>query len=395
MNGVEIPDRGEDYAADPVELFFDLVFVFAFSRLVHHLVHHPNWQGVGEFLLLLAMIWLPWTQFTRSMNAVPGNARRVRVVVLAAVVASMPMAASVSSAFDSGGLAFAISLSVITAMALFTIAAGVGDRNERRSAALGGFPNYVAIVLFLAGGLSEDSLRTTLWIAGVATIFLGTLRLQGGPLIVRPAHFAERHGLILIIALGEVIVAIGNPIVSELEGSVGLSARTLAAIVAAGTFAGLLWWSFFDRTLPALEHRHSSEVDIRYRRRFARDVYTYLHPLLIAGVILATAGLEEITLHPDERLTTPFRLMLASGTASYLLGAVAMGFRAYKVVAVERIIGAMAVVALVAATGAVPGLYVLISIDGVLFALLVLEYRRLEVVHRMIAIERSTTTPDR
>ena len=94
MKGVEVPDREQDFTADPVELFFDLVFVFAFSRLVYHLVHHPDWTGVGEFALLFTMIWLPWTQFTWSANAVPGNQRPVRVLLLIGTVVSVPMGAS-------------------------------------------------------------------------------------------------------------------------------------------------------------------------------------------------------------------------------------------------------------------------------------------------------------
>ena len=183
-------------------------------------------------------------------------------------------------------------------------------------------------------------------------------------------------------------MAIGSPVVGELEDDAGLSGLTLASIVAAGAFAGLLWWCFFDRTLPALEHRHMSDEDMSFRRRFARDIYTYLHLFLIAGVILATSGLEEITLHPDQALSTPFRLMLAGGIAVYLLGVVAMGIRAYQVVAIERIVGAVAVIALVAITGSVDGLYVLIAIDVVLLVLLLLEHRRVEVVDRVIALDR-------
>jgi low temperature requirement protein LtrA len=101
------------------------VFVFAFSRLVYHLVHHPDWAGVGEFALLFMMIWLPWTQFTWSANAVSGNQRTVRALFLVGTVASVPMAASITTALDDGGGSFAIPLAVILSLGLFTMLFGL------------------------------------------------------------------------------------------------------------------------------------------------------------------------------------------------------------------------------------------------------------------------------
>ena len=129
----------------------------------------------------------------------------------------------------------------------------------------------------------------------------GTIRAGSSEWLVRPGHFAERHGLIVIVALGEVIVALGIPVVAALEESAALPLETIAALVAAGTFAGLLWWAYFDRPLPALEHRHEATEDVIQRGRFARDVYTYAHLPIVAGIILCAAALEEITLHPRQR----------------------------------------------------------------------------------------------
>ena len=109
MRGLTIPERDEDFTADPVELFFDLAFVYAFSRLVAHLVHHPDWTGAWEAALLFGILWLPWSWFTWSANAVPGNQRTVRAVFLVATAVTVPMAASVETAFDSGGATFAVS----------------------------------------------------------------------------------------------------------------------------------------------------------------------------------------------------------------------------------------------------------------------------------------------
>ena len=102
MRGIELPERTEDFTADPVELFFDLAYVLAFSQLVGHLVHHPTWRGVGEAALLLWLLWLPWSQFTWSANAVSGNGRTVRVLFLVGTAISVPMAASARRPWCSG-----------------------------------------------------------------------------------------------------------------------------------------------------------------------------------------------------------------------------------------------------------------------------------------------------
>lgn len=118
MRGLEVPEPTEDFTADPVELFFDLAFVFAFSQLVSHLVHHPTWAGAGEAGLLFLILWLAWSTFTWAANAVQGNAREVRAIFLVATAASVPMGASVTTAFGSGGGTFAVGASMIVLMAI-------------------------------------------------------------------------------------------------------------------------------------------------------------------------------------------------------------------------------------------------------------------------------------
>ena len=118
MKGITVPERTEDFTADPVELFFDLAFVYAYSQLVGVLVHDPDWVHVGRAGLLFALLWLPWSQFTWSANAVSGNGRMVRTLFLVATAISVPMAASVSTAFDDGGPVFALCLGAITVIGM-------------------------------------------------------------------------------------------------------------------------------------------------------------------------------------------------------------------------------------------------------------------------------------
>lgn len=379
FSGIPVPDREEDFAADASELFFDLVFVFAFSRLVAHLVHHPTWEGVGEFALLFALIWMPWSQFTWSANAVAGNSRPVRVLFLVATVASVPMAAGVTTAFGDGGPAFAISAAVILSMGLFTMIVGLGDEPVVRAAIIRySIPNWLAIVVMIGSSFLDRTPRIVGWVLALVVILVGTVRAGSDEWLVRPGHFAERHALILIVALGEVIVALGAPIAAKLEDGEGLPAETLLALVAAGVFAGLVWWSYFDRPSRALEHRHESLVGGKARGRFARDVFTYLHFPLVAGVVLATAGLEEITLHPTDPLPTAFRWMLAAGLMLYLLAVVVAVARAYVVLAYERVVACVALALLGFGGGSIDGVVLLVVVDVLLFSVLVAEHRRIE-----------------
>ncbi len=378
MRGLVVPEPTEDFTADPVELFFDLAFVFAFSQLVYHLVHDPTWTGAFEAWLLFAMLWMAWSTFTWSANAVSGNGRPVRLIFLIATAATMPAAASITTGYEGGGAAFAISVSVILAMALaIQLTAHAAGSVERRSAVQYAQPNLVAMVLYIVGGFLEDEVRVVLWILGVASILFGTIMARRGDWFVRAGHFSERHGLILIIALGEVVVAIGIALLNSLAEANGLSDSALIALIAAGLFAGLLWWAYFDRLQPALEHR-CEELEGRPKGWFVVDVYTYLHAPIVSGVIISAAALEEIILHPTDPVPLPFRVMLAGGILMFLLGTVAAVARAYRVVVRERLVASAVILALVIVLGSVDGVVLLLVLDTVLFAVLIAEFMRIE-----------------
>jgi low temperature requirement protein LtrA len=261
--------------------------------------------------------------------------------------------------------------------------AGLSTEPEVRSAALRySVPNWVAIALMVVGGFVSGQGRVWLWLAALGILLVGTVRAGSSEWLIRPGHFAERHGLLVIVALGEVIVAVGLPVVDNLTEGAGLSAQTVVALMAAGVFAVLLWWGYFDRPNPALEHRHSQVGGGVASGRFARDVYTYLHVPLIGGIILSAAALEEITLHPGDTLSGPFRWMLLAGLAGYLLAVVGAVARGFGRLALERLVATVALAAVLAAGGSVDGVVLLVAVDGVLLAMLVVEHFRVEVRHR-------------
>jgi low temperature requirement protein LtrA len=375
---IELPHPDEDFAANPVELFFDLAFVFAFSQLVGRLVHDPNAEGIAKTGLLFLVLWLPWTQFTWAANATSGHTRQVQSVVLVATAASVPMAAAVTTAFGDGGKLFAFSMIVILAMGLvLMLAAYPTDSPAFYSALRYTTPNMVAMAFIGAGSCLEEGPRITLWGLGVVSVVYATVRAVDGPWVVRPGHFAERHGLIVIVALGEVIVAIAIPVLSRLEEAQGLPGDTVIALAGAAAFASLLWWAYFDRPQGLWERRLAEETGPG-RARFARDVYTYVHALIVAGVIVSAAALEEVTLHPGDALHSEFRIMLFVGLALFF-GGIEVGVRrAFRMFPPERATAIVVLGIFLLTASDMRGVVILIVVDVIIFFTLLAEAFRVE-----------------
>ncbi len=385
MKGIEVPARTDDFTADPVELFFDLAYVFAFSQLVGLLIHDPTWGGVGTAALLFGLLWLPWQQLTWAANAVSGNGRRIRMMMLAATVISVPMAAATSSALGSGGVVFAISLAgiMIVGFSIQMMTAGGIDEDDAafREAIIRWIaPNLLAIAVLVVGAFTEDGTRVVLWLVAVVLVLGAMIAAGSGEWLVRLGHMAERHGLIVIVALGEVIVAIGLPVVAALQEGDGLPWTTVAALVASGGFAGLLWWGYFDRPSPGLEHHGLNLTSDNERGRYVRDVYTWAHAPIVAGIILAAAALEEIALHPRDQVELPFRLMMLFGLGLVLFGISVSIWRAFRAVASERLIAIVVIAGVILLGSSMSGLALLTLVVAIMFVTLMVEHRRVEEV---------------
>lgn len=379
MRGLDVPQREEDFTADPVEIFFDLAFVFAFSQLVHLLIVHPDWEHVGKAGLLFLLLWLPWTQFTWSANAVPGNQRSVRLAFLIATAASVPMAAAVETAFDGSGPLFAIPLAVIFLMPLALMLTAHETGSAEFMAALRySIPNIFAMVVLVVGGFLDGTARYLAWGAAVLMVAWTTVKAGNENWFMRPGHFAERHGLIIIVALGEVIVALGNAVVDPLSEGKEFPATTVLALAATGAAAGVLWWSYFDRVQPALEHR-AEALDGPERAAFARDAYTYAHMPIVAGVILIAVGLEDAALHPNDPLPLEFRMILLGGIALFVFGIAAGAYRAFRVIPFERVVGVAIMAAFLSLAGSLDAVWLIVIIVVFATAGLIAEHYRVEV----------------
>ena len=385
MKGIELPPLTEDFTADPVELFFDLAYVFAFSQLVALLIEEHTWAGVGKAALLFTLLWLPWQQLTWAANAVSGNGRPVRVLFLIGTVVSIPMAASTSKAFEGGGPMFAIALAAIMVVGFAMQTLGSSENADYRQVVMSWIgPNAVAIIVLVIGSFFEGATRLGFWLATVAIVLWAMIRAGDGEWMVRAGHFAERHGLIVIIALGEVIVAIGIPVVALLDKGEGLALATAAALLASGAFAGLMWWAYFDRPSPGLEHG-ASQQSKRDAGQYIRDVYTWAHAPVVAGIILSAAALEEIALHPRDPVPLSFRLMLAGGLFLFLIGIYVAVWRAFRAQARERLLGAVVIGAILLLGASLEGFLLLILVVLVMFVVLVIEHRRVERMLQQLA----------
>lgn len=291
------------------------------------------------------------------------------------------MGASVQSAFNSGGGTFAICATVIVSLGLglqlWTASSLPDSRDEFVTILRYGMPNLLGCTLLIVGGFLDEGPRKILWVTFVLTL-LGAMQIgKFGDWIVRAGHFAERHGLIIIIALGEIVVAIGISVVDSLGEESGLPTPTLLGLIAAGIMAALLWWSYFDRVQPGLEHR-GEELEGRDRARFAADVYTLTHIPLVVGIIAMAATTEEILLYPKDTVHAEFLVMFVAGFALFFGGIALAAYIAFRAVAIERAAGIVAIALLAVLGKSLGGVTLLILVDLIIVVTLIFEHIRIE-----------------
>jgi low temperature requirement protein LtrA len=261
--------RAERGRVTPLELFFDLVVVFAITQVTTFLSHDPTWGGLLQGALLLGALWWAWSSYAWLTNTLDPEEGAVRLAVLAAVAAMLVVSLAVPGAFRSDGVIFGVAYLVVRGLHLVLFAiAGRGDRELFR-AALRILPGSIlAPVLLVFAGFVDGSAQLALWGAALAILYLGPLVGHMRGFRIAPEHFVERFGLIIMIALGESIVAIGI-------GAAGLplDAGLIAAALLGITVAACLWWSYFDWVVYVAQAR-LTEATGAARALLARDVCT-------------------------------------------------------------------------------------------------------------------------
>lgn len=357
----------EDQSATFVELFFDLVFVFAVTQVVGLLHNGLTWISVGQAVLVFWLVWWAWTQFTWTLNAADTTHPWIELGTLAAVAAAFFMAVALPTAFHEGALGFAVAYILVRVIGLaFQIWVAWTDPSQRSAVRTFALISIGGLVAVLAGGLVGGAALYGLWgLAILLDIVAATVGGQSEGWNLHPEHFAERHGLFVIIALGETLIVAASGVAGAVWTPDLIAVTGLAVAITCG-----LWWSYFPRTKPALEHALASERGAE-RSKLARDVFSLLHFPMLCGVIAYAFVIEEVVAHPGEPLTFEGRLALALGLTLFVGGAAIAMRRATRQPMLPRVLLLIGTVAAVIALVVTPWLSLTIAFAGVaLIALL-------------------------
>jgi len=367
----------EEQHASNLELFYDLVFVFAVTQVSHLLLHDLTWRGAGRALLILLVVWWAWNYTTWVTNQLDPDAVAVRLLVLAIMLESLLMAIAIPHAFGSRALLFAGAYVAIQVGRHLFLTFVVADRDApEREPALHILIWFSASgVFWIAGALVESPARIVLWLVALAIDYVAPLvlyRVPGRPRLepsaweVETSHFAERFQLFVIIALGESIVITGAT-TSELP----LDAPRMAAFGLAFVSTAALWWLYFSY-VATIAQRRLELASIS--TTLARDGFTYLHAIFVAGIIVAAVGDELVIAHPTEQLPSPELVVVAAGPAMYLLGHVLFRLRLAGSLSRKRLVAALACVAVGLLGIRVPALAVAALLVAVLVTLIGAEH---------------------
>ena len=316
------PDVDRGQRVTPLELFFDLVVVFAITQVTGFLSSHPTWGGLLRGMLLLGALWWAWAAYAWLTNTLNPEEGAVRLVVFGAIGAMLIVSLAAPKAFGNEGVAFGVAYFIVRALHLVLYAiAGREDRDLLRAVARIVPTATIGPGLLVVAGFLHGAPRIGVWGAALAVDYLGVLVGHMRGWRVSPDHFVERHGLVVIIALGESIVAIGIGAARlPLNASVVVAALLGIAVVAA------IWWSYFDWVVFIAQAR-LAEATGAARAALARDLYSYLHFPMVAGIVLFALGLKTTLADVDGSLRSIPALGLCGGVALYLLAHVALRLR--------------------------------------------------------------------
>jgi low temperature requirement protein LtrA len=348
----------------PLELFFDLVFVFGFTQVTTVLSDDPTWSGLGHGLLILAALWWAWAAYAWLTNTADPDEGAVWGAMLVSMGAMFVAALAVPEVFGRHGVVFGVAFLIVNVMhlALYGLAAR-GDR-DLLAAILRYAPLALAgAVLIVAAGFVDGALRPILWLAALAVGLFGPLFGGISGWRVQPAHFVERHGLIVIIAIGESLIAIGLG-----ARGTGLGTGVIVAAVLGLVVTTSFWLAYFD-FFPMRGRQLLADRSGAQRTALARDVYTYLHLPMVAGIVLFAFAMKTTLAHVGDELDTIPALGLCWGPALYLFAYVALRFRVARTFGGGRLIAAVSCALLMPIALVVPALVALALIAAVWVAL--------------------------
>jgi low temperature requirement protein LtrA len=350
-----------------LELFFDLVFVFAITQVTTMLANEPTWPELGRGLLVLANLWWAWAAYSWLTNAIDAEEGSTRLAVIAAAAAALIASLAVPGAFGADALVFGLAYLAVRVLhvVLFIMASPTAEIRVAIERMAPGFLISSGLILAAAG--FHGPARTWLWCLALVVHVLGLALVGVRGWQVSAGHFAERHGLIVIIALGESIVSVG-------VGAAGhrVDAPIIATAVLGVAVAAAIWWSYFD-VAAIMAERRLRRAQGDERARIARDSYTYLHLPMVAGIVLLAFGIKTTAAHTGEALAAVPATALCGGAALYLLALVAFRLRNVHSWNRQRLVVAVLCVVLIPAGTAIPALATLAILSALLSGLIAYE----------------------
>ena len=360
----------DEETVTPLELFFDLVFVLGLTQCTALMAAEPTWEGLAKGLLVLGVMWWSWVGYAWLTSVLDPEEDAVRLVIFAAMAALLVVGLCVPQAFGDAALIFALAYALVRGahVALFMLASR-DDTRFRNSVVVLAISTAIGVTLLLAASFADGLLQGGLWLLALALDLGGPYLFGADGWKLVPRHFAERHGLIVIIAIGESIVAVG----------VGADAKVDPGIVVAATLgtavAAALWWLYFDVVAIVAARRLAGAEPGRQQNEMARDSYSYLHFPMVAGIVLVALGMKKTLGHVEDPLKLVPASALLGGTAMYLLGHVAFRYRHVHTLNTRRIAVAVLLVALVPVAVEIPALATLGVLATALAILIAIETR--------------------
>jgi low temperature requirement protein LtrA len=303
----------EEHGVTPRELFFDLVFVFGFTQVATLLAHEPTFAGIGRGMLVLAALWWAWASYAALTNAVDPEVNAVGAALLVALIAMFVAALVVPSVFGDDGVLFGVAFLIVCAMHV-TLYAFAGRGNPDLLGAvlrLAPWTLLGATLILIAGFI--DGARVWLWVAALACAYGGGLLTGSSGWMVHASHFAERYGLVVIIAIGEAFISLGIG-ASGIDIGIGEVAAAILGLLVATSF----WLAYFD-FFSIRGEQILVNAEGQTRVVLARDVYTYLHFPMIAGIVLFAFAMKNVIAHVGDELDWVVAFALCGGSAIYLL----------------------------------------------------------------------------
>jgi low temperature requirement protein LtrA len=354
----------------PLELFFDLVFVLAITQCTQLMSDDPTWSGLAQGLLVLGVLWWAWVGYAWLTSVVDPEDDAVRGVIFVAMAAMLLVSLCVPKAFEQLGLTFAIAYAAvrIAHIGLFLLASR-SDPGLRKSVVGLAISTALGSGVLACASLLDGFAQGALWALALTLDMAGPAFIQAEGWKLVPAHFAERHGLIVIIALGESIVAIGLGVGDDLTFGQGA-----AAVLGVG-LAAAMWWLYFDVVALVASRRLVRAEVGRRQNEMARDSYSYLHFPMVAGIVLVALGMKKTLGNVEDPLKLVPAFALLGGLAMYLLAHVAFRFRHIHTVNTRRSLLAGILLALLPVATEIPALATVGIVTALVWMLIAYETR--------------------